>query len=185
MTPRIGQKGNNARFFVKRFLLPFLCLVSATGVQAASQGFELEQLVLYQSGDVIEERLSDFNKLSEYVKRLRDVCQKFFAVDAQPEMLDVVVAVRPGRKSRIWFVSSRQSKPDAKRESLRRELEKVKPCDVKNGPIVFAIAGKVAGGDGKRRMGSTPMPAEWQRAAERQKNVVIPDGVLDLVWPGN
>ena len=169
---------------MKHLVLPLLCLIasSLTSV-AASSNYQAEQLVFYQSGDVIEERLPDFSKLSDYIKRLQDASQRFFATNAKPEMLDIVVAVRPGRQSRIWIVSS-VNQSDAKHQSLRSELEKVKPCDVRNGPIAFAIAGKVAGGDGKKRISSTPMPVEWQRAVDRSKgSVVIPDGILDTVWP--
>jgi hypothetical protein len=163
--------------FLAFCLLP---IFSATSL-AANPGFETEQIVLYQPSEVLEERMADPSKLSEYIKRLRDVCQKFFATASTPETLDIVVAVRPPKQSRVWFVSSTQPKADAKREGLRRELEKVKACDVKGGSIVFAIAGKVAGGDGKKRT-DLPMPAEWQRAAKQKGSVVIPDGILDAIW---
>ena len=74
-----------------------------------------------------------------------------------------------------------KTKNDAKRDALRRELEKVKACDVKGGSIAFAIAGRIAGGDGKKRT-DQPMPAEWQRAAKQKGSVVIPDGILDAIW---
>ena len=168
---------------MKRVFLILVCLtVSVIAAQAAATGYQLEQLVLYQSGDVIEERVQDTSKLTDYIKRLEDVCQKFFATTTTPETLDIVVAVRPARQVRIWFVSSRQSTPDVTLRSLRRELQKVTPCDVAQGAIAFAIAGKIAGGDGKKRTG-TPMPAEWQRAVDRKGNVEIPDGILDSVWP--
>jgi hypothetical protein len=168
---------------VKRVLLLLVCLnISVVAARAAATGYQLEHLVFYQPGEVLEERLQDTSKLTDYIKRLQDACQRFFATTTTPETLDIVVAVRPGRQVRIWFVSSRQSTPDVTLRSLRRELEKVTPCDVSQGAIAFAIAGKVAGGEGKRRAG-TPMPAEWQRAVDRKGNTEIPDGILDSVWP--
>lgn len=170
--------------FVKRIVLSLLCLnIFATFSLAASTGFEMEQIVMYQPSDVLEERIPDSTKLSDYIKRLQDVCRRHFASATSPETLDIVVAVRPGKQSRIWFVSSGSSNSDAKRESLRKELEKVKPCEVASGSIAFAIEGKIAGGSGKKRT-DTPMPAEWQKAAADHKgNLLIPDGILDLVWP--
>jgi hypothetical protein len=168
--------------FVKRVTLLIACLKISATVALAAVGFETETIVLYQPSDVLEERLPDFAKLADYIKRLQDVCQRFFAATASPETLDIVVALRPGRQSRIWFVSSVQATPDAKRKSLRKNLEKVTPCDVTSGSIAFAIAAKIAGGDGKKRK-DIPMPLEWQKAAERKGNVIIPDGVLDAVWP--
>ena len=169
--------------FVKRISLLFACLnISALVALAASRGFETESIVLYQPSEVLEEHIPDVTKLADYIKRLQDVCQRFFAATTSPETLDIVVAVRPGRQSRIWFVSSVQPAPDAKRKSLRKNLEKVTPCDVTNGSIAFAIAAKIAGGDGKKRK-DMPMPLEWQKAAEGKGNVTIPDGILDSVWP--
>lgn len=168
---------------MKRIILLLACLnISALVSLAAPPGFEAESIVLYQPGDVLEERLPDATKMTDYIKRLQDVCRRFFAATTTPETLDIVVAVRPGKHSRIWFVSSVQSTPDAKRKSLRKNLEEVKPCDVINGPIAFAIAGKIAGGDGKKRK-DIPMPPEWQRAAKGKDNIDIPEGILDAVWP--
>ena len=150
--------------------------------RAASRGFETESIVLYQPNDILEERVSDVTKFADYIKRLQDVCQQFFAAATSPETLDIVVAVRPGRQSRVWFVSSVQSTLDAKRKSLRKNLERVIPCDVSEGSIAFAIAAKIAGGDGKKRK-DIPMPVEWQKAAKGKVNVIIPDGVLDSAWP--
>jgi hypothetical protein len=168
---------------VKRIALILACLnLSEVVALAAPPGFETQNIVLYQPNDVLEERLPDVTKLADYIKRLQDVCQKFFAATTSPETLDIVVAVRPGRQSRIWFVSSVQPTPDAKRKSLRKNLENVTPCDVTSGSIAFAIAAKIAGGDGTERT-DIPMPLEWQKAAARKGNVIIPDGVLDSVWP--
>ena len=168
---------------MKLIALILACLnIGAVVALAAPRGFETENIVLYQPNDVLEERLPDVSKLADYIKRLQDVCQKFFAGATAPETLDIVVAVRPGRQSRIWFVSSVQSTPDASRKSLRKNLESVIPCDIASGSIAFAIAGKIAGGEGKKRT-DIPMPREWEKAAERKTNVVIPDGILDAVWP--
>lgn len=169
--------------FMKYITLLLLCLnISALPSLAASPGFETASIVLYETSDVLEERLADATKMTDYIKRLQDVCRRFFATTSTPETLDIVVAVRPGRHSRIWFVSSVQSTPDAKRKSLRKNLEEIKPCDVIKGPIAFAIAGKIAGGDGKQRK-DIPMPLDWQKAAIGKNNITIPDGILDAVWP--
>jgi hypothetical protein len=53
---------------------------------------------------------------------------------------------------------------------------------VTNGSIAFAIAAKIAGGDGKKRE-DIPMPLEWQKAAKGKNNIIIPDGILDALWP--
>jgi hypothetical protein len=168
---------------VKRFALFLVCTnISALVALGAPQGFETEAIRLYEPTDVLEERLPDPPKLTEYIKRLQDVCKRFFAATTSPETLDIVVAIRPGKRSRIWFVSSVQSGDNTSRKSLRKSLEDVTPCSVINGSIAFAIAAKIAGGDGKKRE-DIPMPLEWQKAAASKRNVTIPDGILDVVWP--
>jgi hypothetical protein len=168
---------------MKRITLMLACLnIFAVVALAAPRGFETQNIVMYQPSDVLEERLPDATKLNDYIKRLHDVCQKFFAGSTVPETLDIVVAVRPGKQSRIWFVSSVQPILDAKRKALRKNLENVTPCDVIGGSIAFAIAAKIAGGDGTKRT-DIPMPLEWQKAAASKANVAVPDGVLDAVWP--
>lgn len=71
-------------------------------------------------------------------------------------------------EARVWFVSSTRPAPDAQRESLRKKLEAIPPCNVHDGPVAFAISAKLAGGDGKTPKGEkdfkTPIPKEWQDA---------------------
>jgi hypothetical protein len=99
-----------------------------------------------------------------------------------PETLNIIVAVRPGKRSRIWFVSSRPT-DTPQRQALRRKLEAVPPCEVRGGPVAFALLGKVAGGDG-RSLKKRLMPKEWEDAVKGEE-LLIPDGILDIVWPAH
>ncbi len=162
-------------------------LVGFSRLSAAEtvKGFETERVVLYQTDAVLSERLPDPEVLAEYTKRLQGVCDKFFAGAHTPETLHIVVVLKPGKQSRVWFVSSTRAPGDKEREPLRRQLEAVVPVDVRSGPVAFAISAKIAGGT-KSLQGieQVPIPQEWQDAAKNQeKPLSIPDGILALVWP--
>ncbi|MEP7014841.1 MAG: hypothetical protein ABI925_05325 [Verrucomicrobiota bacterium] len=166
------------------FLLAGVVILLATEVNATT-GFESEGVAFYQNGDVVSARVANRNQLAEYSKKLEEVCARFFASETTPESFDVVVALKPGQQSRVWFVSSRNAGEDKGRDSLRKQLEAVTPCDIKSGPLAFAIRGKIAGGDGKAKADDElPMPEEWRKAdAKSERPLIIPDSILPIVWP--
>jgi hypothetical protein len=173
------------------FFAIFTLLAASSPVLAldTAEGFETDHVVLYQPDEVMQARLGAVADLANYVKQLQAVCTEFFATTKTPETLHIVVAVRPGKRARVWFVSSTRPAPDAQREPLRKKLEAIPPCDVHDGPVAFAISAKLAGGDGKNPKGDkdfkTPIPKEWQDAATAtgKERVLVPDGLLDLIWP--
>jgi hypothetical protein len=167
--------------------LPILLLglaLSAADAQLRPRGFETD-IFLYQPDDVLQERLSgSVRGISDYAKRLMSTCEASFASAApMPETLNIIVAVRPGKRSRVWFVSSR-STDTPQRQALRRKLEAITPCEVRGGPVVFALSYKVAGGDGKR-LKNPPIPKEWEDAAKGKELLITWDGILDIVWPAH
>ena len=162
-------------------------LASSVSVIAQS-GFETSNLVLYQPNDVLQARVPSVQSLSEYVERIQAVCAKHFADEKTPESLHVVVAVRPDKSTRIWFISSVHAETPKSRADLQKAIEAVKPCEVVGGPLAFAISATIAGGDGKAsspsQTGSPPMPKAWTDAASKKKDsVIVPDGILEDVWP--
>jgi hypothetical protein len=151
------------------------------------KGFETDKLVLYQPNEILQARVGAVEEFSTYIKQLQTVCSEFFATNKTPETLHVVVAVRPGKGARVWFISSLYPSADAQREPLRKKLEAIPPCEVRDGPVAFAISAKLAGGDGKNPAGDKnlklPIPKEWQEAVKDKESVIVPDGLLDIVWP--
>src|SRR5260221_4535753 len=172
----------------KLFVLLIFLLASLTlfGIDTP-KGFETERVVLYQSNETLQTRISAVTNLANYIKQLQAVCVEFLAATETPETLHIVVAVRPDKRARVWFVSSAPAATDPKREPLRKKLEAVTPLEVHPGPVAFAISAKLAGGDGKNSKGDKdvklPIPKEWQDAATGKENLLVPDGFLDLVWP--
>jgi TonB family protein len=156
--------------------------------EAPKKGFAVDNIVLYQPNDVLVQRLSGADQLAAYIKQLQAVLIDYFKDATTPETFHTIVAVRPGNLSRIWFVSSTRNGASMYLDSLQQKLEAIKPVDVKDGPIAFAISGSIAGGDGKKPKSDKnfqpPIPREWQDAGKDLKPpVLVPDGYLDVVWP--
>jgi len=149
-----------------------------------SAAFQTLEVVLYQPDEVLERRAGDVAELAAYVKDLQTECSAYFAGITAPEALDIVVAVRPPRSSRVWLVSPTRNENDP----LCRRLEEIEPPQIREGPLAFAILASVAGGrhPSARSEGpfAPPMPREWQEATARLSGpVTVPDAILELVWP--
>jgi len=154
-----------------------------------SNGFKMQRVVVYQPNDIVTARLAANERTKAYVEELQEVTHNFFVGDATPETLSIVVVTRPGRRSRVWFVSSRRKGSSPDLEPLRRLLERVPPLEVRGGPVILGFTGLIAGGDGKDRpVGAdyrNPIPDEWAAAARAAKDPppVASDAYIDLVWP--
>lgn len=152
------------------------------------QGFAVDNIVLYQPNDVLTQRLPGPDALAAYIKQLQAVLTDFYAETKTPATLYTVVAVRPGGRSRVWFMSSTESGDFTNLRALRQKLETIKPVAVTGGPVAFTISGSIAGGDDKKpaedKDYQPPIPQEWENAVKNAKQpVLIPDGMLDAVWP--
>ena len=144
-------------------------------------GFLFESTVLYQPDEPLRARLGSAEDLVAYNKRIDAACTAFFASEKTPERLDIVVGLKPEKKVKVWFVSSRRSQ-DESLAALRKKLETIPPCTVRDGPIAFALRCSIAGGDASQAKGEIPMPKEWRNAAPG-KDVLVPDGVFERIWP--
>src|SRR5215475_424127 len=82
-------------------------------------GFVFTNFVLYQPESVLAARLLDRRAFLQYPGAVEEVCCSFFAGQTTPEMLDVVVVIKPGKRSRVWFVSDARSHEDARLNELK------------------------------------------------------------------
>jgi hypothetical protein len=164
------------RYFLSLVVLSITLAASARGTTA----FNLESTVLYQPDEPMRARLGSADELAAHIKRLLDVCTAFFVSEKTPERLDIVVGLKPAKKVKVWFVSSRRTSQDKSLIALRKKLEAVPPCAVR-GPIAFALRCTIAGGGAAKAEGDIPMPKEWREAATG-KNILIPDGIFERIW---
>jgi hypothetical protein len=159
------------------------------GPNDQSNGFSVERVIVYQSSDVTTRRMPPGEGTKAYVGQLQQIVHNFFVGDAVPETFSIVVVTRPGRRSRVWFVSSIRPGNSRELQPLKTLLEAVQPLDVREGPVILGFTGLIAGGDGKDQpMGEdyrNPMPQEWRDATRGVKDAptVSSDAFVDLVWP--
>src|SRR5262249_54109030 len=150
-------------------------------------GFETRHLVLYQPDAVLADRLSSVDELAAYTKKLQAACIIPFRDATVPEALDVVVAVKQGGTSRVWFVAPARTDTDSSLAELALEIERIAPPIVRNGPIAFAIVGSLAGAPREQQSGSEyrpPLPKAWLEAAQQSGYpAVLPDDALRYAWP--
>jgi hypothetical protein len=143
---------------------------------AASQGFKWDSMVLYQPDEPLRARGVEAQGLAAYCKQLEKVCTVFFASETKPERLDIVVGLKPGKKVRVWFVSSRRTSQDSSLVALRKKLEVVPAYPVHGGPFAFALRCTVGGAAPSKEV---PMPKEWRPKGDP---VLVPDGVFERIW---
>jgi hypothetical protein len=165
-----------------RYTLPLIALSFTLAASAlGATGFQFGSTVLYQPDEPLRARLGSADELAAYIKRLDAACTAFFVSEKTPERLDIVVGLKPEKKVRVWFVSSRRNSQDKSLVALRKKLEAIPSCAVHGGPIAFALRCTIAGGGGAKAEGEIPMPKEW-RGAAAGKNVLVPDGVFERIW---
>jgi hypothetical protein len=150
-------------------------------------GFAMVSVKFYQPDEVLQRRLNAVDALAAYIKKIVEVCSASLGPTAPPAALDVVVAVKPDKRARVWFVAGSPTRPGPTAlASLRGQLEALAPPDVKEGPVAFAIIGSLGGAtrpEAHRDDASfIPMPDEWRNAIRGKPNVLAPDGILALVW---
>ena len=98
----------------------FTLLAASSPVLAlgTAEGFETDHVVFYLPEEVMEARVGSVGDFVNYAKQLQAICTEFFTTTKTPETLHIVVAVHPGKRARVWFVSSTRPAPDAQREPL-------------------------------------------------------------------
>jgi len=182
-------KGHGMRWNTMAALL----LVGTATLSAASdnarQAFRMVSTVLYQPDPVLQTRVPSLHALAAYWKALEGTCNVFFKKSDTPRPLDIVVAVKPQGRSRVWFVSPTQgSKEDAELARLRALLEALPAPEVLHGPVLFAVIGSIAGAERANRSGEAspiPLPPAWKDALKGQdeRKAVDTDRLIELVWP--
>jgi hypothetical protein len=154
------------------------------GAASPSQNVKAEKAVLYQPEPVLAQRVSSVPALAEYMKQVEALVREAFKDSTTPEMLDVVLILKPGGKARAWLVSSLSKPPD--RSQLIERIQKIPTLFVREGPFAFAICTSIAGA--QRASHATPgpylpLPEEWRAAAQDSAEPLsIPDGIIDKVW---
>ena len=150
---------------------------------SASEPYSVQNLMLLQPDFVLSERVQT-EDLSNYIKSINSAAKTILAgtVKPAPTAGFIVVAVRPGRQSKVWLDFS-PALPLVVATQLRSSLERVVPFEAKDGVVVFAINSTIWGAAATERQG--PWPAEWQEAMKHADDAIEIGDLVDRVWPSN
>lgn len=158
-------------------------LISSYASASATEPYSVQNLMLLQPDFVLSERVQA-EDLSNYIKTINSATRTSLAgtVNPAPAAGFIVVAVRPGRQSKVWLDFS-PALPLVVATQLRSSLERVVPFEAKDGVVVFAINATMWGAAATERQG--PWPAEWQEAMKDADDAVEIGDLVDRVWPSN
>lgn len=160
-----------------------LCLAALLSHSAfATELCHIENVVLLQSVPVTQQRLGDPQVLADYVDSIANAADKSLADEAAPSPASgfIVLAVRPGGRSKAWLDLSPALSP-ALETRLKSALEKVVPFSAKNNVVVFAIKVSLWGAKASERI--KPAPIEWKNAAKGSKGPIEIGALIERVWP--
>jgi hypothetical protein len=121
--------------------------------------------------------------VAAYVKELVAATVRVCAPVTTPQALDVVVAARSRRRSRVWVVTEQLSR-DVSPSTFREVLEAVPPPVLERGLLAFALNGALADGVPRKpqpRDGLHPLiPGEW-KAFMSDANTI--EELVNRAWP--
>lgn len=144
--------------------------------------YAMVEVMLYQHENIAAERLGGADELGEFLKAVERTVAASIPAGSTPRELDVVIAIKPGRKARFWFVQVPDG--DAIPAQVERDLQALDAPEVVGGPVAVALIGSVFGAPTSARPGSPPMPRAWRdAAAEIVGSAVFPDSVIATLWP--
>ncbi len=135
-----------------------------------------EAIIMLQNDAMLGKRAGSVREVGLYLKGVREAFAAAYEKIDTPETLSAVVAVKPGRKARLWIVSSLQTPPD--RAALMARFDALPVPEVREGPVAFAIRFTVAGAKPEK----IPMvPPDWN-AAFGGKPAIMPDAIATYIW---
>jgi len=156
-------------------------LLCALACAQAAEPVTKQGVVLLQPGPVLEERVASVDAMAEYIKAVEAAARA--AVLASPLKQSVsgfiVIAVRPGGKSKVWLDFDILLDADLGRR-LIAGIGAVEPFEARKGPVVFAI--KVGLWDGRESRRLAPSPEEWKAATRQAGRQLDIDSMIRQVW---
>jgi hypothetical protein len=151
--------------------------MQATGVVVeATPHVKTEAIIMLQNDALLMRRAGSVEEVGLYLKGVRGVFDQVYAGIDTPETISAVVVVKPGRKARLWLVSSLKNPPD--RTDLLTHFQALAAPEVQEGPVAFVIRLTVAGAAMER---IPLLPPEWTAAFEGHF-AIMPDAITTYLW---
>jgi hypothetical protein len=154
---------------------------AAASSRVAVGTFVIERLMLYQPNEVLQQRIADSQSLTDYISQIISRSVAFWAdrPTGTAQLRTLVTAIKPGCKVRFWMECTKESIPEGCLAAWMEQLHAVAVPIVTQGPVAVAIHVKMFGEPAGQW---PPIPKSWQ-VATVEKNLLVPDEVLQVVWP--
>jgi hypothetical protein len=163
-------------------LVALFAVLLAAGLSArAADSVKTFGIVLFQPDSVLQERVPSLDAMIDYIRAVEQAIQSAVSASdkGSPTAGFVVVAVRPGRKSNVWFDFDPPFSPDV-RTAVAARARAVLPFLARDGPVVFAIKVGLWGGVEPKR--AVPSPAEWKAAAMKAGRPIETGELVEMIW---
>jgi hypothetical protein len=166
--------------------------MAAAFVHAAEQGpdalvraaepFTKHNVVLLQSSALLEARVSSVDAMAAYIRAVEAAAAQAVRASAsqRPAAGFIVIAVRPGPHARVWLDFDAPPPSFDTGRALVSHIGAVKPFEVRDGPVVFAL--KVGLWDAFESTRMAPSPAEWKAATRKAGRQLEIDALIEQVW---
>jgi hypothetical protein len=155
--------------------------------QSHRAAFPQPALMLHQPNEILSPRLKDAKSFARFVREIQSECDSYYskAKPRNPQTVDVVVIIKPGKKSRFWLAYDQPQRDAAPDKRLLQRLQKLSVPPIEEGPVSFSMRLLLWGA--REPDPQTPrglfLPQEWHDAIGTNQNVVMPDGIMPRVWP--
>ena len=166
-------------YFSNRFLRFFAFMATAACAYAA-EPINNFNVVLLQPSAVMEQRVADIDAMADYIKAVQAASREAVIASGATQAVGgfIVLAVKPGQKSRVWLDFDALLDLEMRKQIIN-SVKAVRPFDVTEGPVVFAL--KVATWEGKESKRVAPSPIEWKKATRSGKPIEI-GKLVEKVW---
>jgi hypothetical protein len=167
---------NNMRSLL---LTATLFVATVCGAQAAEPITHFN-VVLLQPSAVMEKRVTDIDAMADYIKAVQAASRDAVIASGATQAVGgfIVLAVKPGQQSKVWLDFDALLDLEI-RKQITKSVRAIKPFDVTEGPVVFAL--KVATWDGKESKRVAPSPPEWKKVRHTGKPLEIGQ-LVEKAW---
>lgn len=164
---------------MRLFISSVLLLLAAVCAQAAEPMTHFN-VVLLQPSALMERRVANIDAMADYIKAVQAAAREAVVASGATQAVGgfVVLAVKPGRKARVWLDFDALLDLEM-RKHITNNVQAVPAFEVTEGPVVFAL--KVATWDAKESKRVAPSPIEWKKATPKGKPLEI-GKLVEKVW---
>lgn len=157
-----------------------IVFAAVTTAQAAAP-LEMKNVVLLQPDIVMRECVHNLPAFASYIRSIEAAATKATVspYPGSPTGGFLVVALRPGNRSRAWLDFKPELPPRLAKAMLAHMTAVPSPM-VTCGPVVFALRVSLWGGSTPTT--NLPFPAEWSAAVEEARRPLETGELVEKIW---